>query len=56
MRVLYFATEYYASHGGRTHARGFFKELGADPRVEYAEVFPPVPEPPPGVASVTLAP
>jgi len=40
MRVLYYCPEYYFTHGGRTHARGFFGALGKLPEVEACFLFP----------------
>lgn len=39
MKILYYCPEYFASHGGRTHAREFFRSLEQDERVTVARVF-----------------
>jgi len=43
MKVVYYAPEYYADYGARTHATYFFGALSRDPRVSRAVLFPPPP-------------
>jgi glycosyltransferase involved in cell wall biosynthesis len=40
MRILYYCPEYYCRHGGRSHARGFFKALNKLPSVSEAFLYP----------------
>ena len=40
MRVLYYCPEFYCSHGGRSHARGFFGALKSLPSVSKVFLYP----------------
>lgn len=40
MKALYYCPEYYSNHGGRTHAREFFKALTRLPEIEAAFLYP----------------
>lgn len=43
MKLLYYSTAYYASHGGSTHSKHFFEEAIRHPLVKEVLLFPPRP-------------
>jgi glycosyltransferase involved in cell wall biosynthesis len=40
MRILYYCPEYFCRHGGRIHARGFFRALSKLPSVSASFLYP----------------
>ena len=43
IKVIYFTDTFYSKHGGRTHAREFYKAMLNDKRVSEIELFPTAP-------------